>query len=49
MDRDPHDSEYNPYCCSGRASPWMDGLSPFTSQMSVSSHRMGAVREWGEE
>ena len=49
MDRDPHDSEYNP-CCSGKYGPWMDGLSPFSSQMShFSSHRMGAAREWGEE
>ena len=27
MDRDSHDSEYNP-CCSGKYGPWMDGLSP---------------------
>ena len=49
MDRDAHDSEYYP-CCSGKCGPWMDGLSPFTSQRShFSSHRMGAVREWGDE
>lgn len=49
MDRDAHDSEYDP-CCSGKCGPWMDGLAPFTSQRShFSSHRMGAVREWGEE
>lgn len=43
MDRDSHDSEYNP-CCSGKYGPWMDGLSPFSSQMShFSSHRMGQL------